>query len=54
MAATAAQAHPHMWIDAQAALVFDGQGRLEAVRERWKFDEMFVAHTTQGLADKKG
>ena len=54
IAMTPAQAHPHMWIDAQAALVFDSQGRLEAVRERWKFDEMFVAYTTQGLADRKG
>nr|WP_256977889.1 DUF1007 family protein [Bordetella genomosp. 10] len=54
LAAAPARAHPHMWIDGEAVLVFDGQGRLEAVRERWKFDEMFVAYTTQGLADEKG
>ncbi|MFC4276021.1 DUF1007 family protein [Achromobacter aloeverae] len=54
VAAAPAQAHPHMWIDGEAVLRFDGQGRLEALRERWQFDEMFVAYTTQGLADKKG
>ncbi|ALM87168.1 DUF1007 family protein [Bordetella sp. N] len=54
LVAAPASAHPHMWIDGQAQLVFDDQGRLAALRERWKFDEMFVAYTTQGLADKKG
>ncbi|OZI68207.1 hypothetical protein CAL27_01685 [Bordetella genomosp. 1] len=49
MAAAPAQAHPHMWIDAQATVVFDAQGRLAAVRETWLFDEMFGTYATQGL-----
>lgn len=50
-----AQAHPHMWIDAQATVQFDDQGRVSAIRHRWQFDEMFVAYTTQGLQrDGKG
>lgn len=48
-AAPAAQAHPHMWIDARAVLQFDAQGRVEAVRQEWLFDEMFGAYATQGL-----
>jgi len=48
-AAPAAQAHPHMWIDARAQVAFDSQGRIAAVRQDWQFDEMFGAYTTQGL-----
>ncbi|OZI33513.1 hypothetical protein CEK29_21960 [Bordetella genomosp. 5] len=49
MTAAPAQAHPHMWIDARATVVFDAQGRLAAVREHWQFDEMFGTYATQGL-----
>jgi len=51
LAATAppAAAHPHMWIDAEAELVFDAAGRLAAVRQTWRFDEMFSAYGLQGL-----
>lgn len=44
-----AQAHPHMWIDAQAEVIFDREGRLAAVRQHWLFDEMFGAYALQGL-----
>ncbi|AZW16558.1 DUF1007 family protein [Bordetella hinzii] len=42
-------AHPHMWIDAEAEVVFDAQGRVSALRQTWLFDEMFGAYATQGL-----
>ncbi len=48
-APAAAQAHPHMWIDAHAVLEVDGQRRVAAVRQEWLFDEMFGAYATQGL-----
>jgi len=48
-AASGVQAHPHMWIDARARIAFDGQGRMTAIEQDWKFDEMFGAYTTQGL-----
>lgn len=51
-AATAVQAHPHMWIDARARLAVDGQGQVTAIEQDWQFDEMFGAYTTQGL-DKR-
>jgi len=53
-ASPAAWAHPHMWIDARAALQFDAQGRLAAVRQEWLFDEMFGAYATQGLPRTQG
>lgn len=53
VAAPAALAHPHMWIDARATLVFDTQGRVAAVRQHWRFDEMFAAYAAQGLPTEK-
>lgn len=36
-----AAAHPHVFIDADAALVFGKSGRLEAVRVTWTYDEFY-------------
>lgn len=44
-----ALAHPHVWIDAEAVIVFDDLGRVVAVRHRWIFDEAFSAWSIQGL-----
>ncbi|WP_260986217.1 DUF1007 family protein [Bordetella genomosp. 13] len=38
-----------MWIDGRASVVFDAQGRMSAVRQQWRFDEMFAAYAAQGL-----
>lgn len=55
LAATAAQAHPHVWVTVKSELVFSADGTVEAVRHSWQFDEMFSAFATQGLdADKDG
>jgi ABC-type uncharacterized transport system substrate-binding protein len=43
-----AQAHPHVWIDATVAPIFDETGRLAAVREKWLLD---VAYTETVLPE---
>jgi ABC-type uncharacterized transport system substrate-binding protein len=45
-----AAAHPHVFIDARAELVFDATGNLAAIRHVWRFDEAFSAFATQGMA----
>lgn len=52
--AAGAGAHPHMWIDARAVVEFDAAGRIAAVRQVWRFDDMFGAYATQGLSSKPG
>lgn len=39
-AASSAGAHPHVWIDAKATLVFE-KGKITAIRMHWAFDPMF-------------
>lgn len=46
--ATPVEAHPHILVNAEAELRFDGQGRLAEVRNIWHFDPMFSAYATQG------
>jgi ABC-type uncharacterized transport system substrate-binding protein len=41
LAPTAAVAHPHVFIDAAIAVIFDDQGMVEAVRIDWTYDEFF-------------
>ncbi len=55
LAAGDAGAHPHMWIDARAAVEIDAGRRITALRQVWLFDEMFGAYATQGLKkDRNG
>jgi ABC-type uncharacterized transport system substrate-binding protein len=53
MFATAANAHPHVWVTLKSDLVFAPDGKITAVRHAWTFDEMFSVYATQGL-DKDG
>lgn len=46
---SAAGAHPHVWVTVKASLVYDGEGRVNAVRHAWDFDEAYSAFTVQGL-----
>ena len=46
--ATAALAHPHVWVTARAELLYEG-GRLRAVRHHWTFDEGYSAVSVEGL-----
>lgn len=48
-AATPVAAHPHVWVDARAELVFDGKGDITAVRNIWRFDDAYSAFASQGL-----
>lgn len=44
-----AGAHPHIFIDAKATIVFDDSGRVAGIRHAWTFDEAFSVWQTQGL-----
>ena len=44
-----AWAHPHIFIDAKAAIVFNDAGDVIAIRHQWTFDEAFSAWSIQGL-----
>jgi ABC-type uncharacterized transport system substrate-binding protein len=47
--AVAVAAHPHVWVDSRSDIIFDGSGKISAVRQAWTFDEMFSAFAIQGL-----
>lgn len=47
--ASAALAHPHVWVTAKAEIVFAADGRVTGVRHHWTFDEAYTAYVTQGL-----
>ncbi len=50
-----ATAHPHVFVDAQAEMRFDADGRVVEIHHAWKFDAAFSAYATQGLdADGDG
>jgi ABC-type nickel/cobalt efflux system permease component RcnA/ABC-type uncharacterized transport system substrate-binding protein len=55
LAPSIAEAHPHVWVDSAAEVVFDTKGRIAAIRHHWLFDEEFSAYALQGLdADRDG
>ena len=43
------QAHPHIFIDAKATIVFNDAGELTEIRNSWTFDEAFSVWQVQGL-----
>ncbi|WP_370676719.1 DUF1007 family protein [Pleomorphomonas sp. PLEO] len=47
--AAPAAAHPHVWVDAKAEVVFDGKGDITAIRNIWRFDDAYSAFASQGL-----
>jgi ABC-type uncharacterized transport system substrate-binding protein len=47
--AAPALSHPHVFIDAKADVVFDGAGKVTAIRNVWRFDDAYSAFATQGL-----
>jgi nickel/cobalt exporter len=47
--ATPALAHPHIFVDAKAVIVFDDAGAITEIRNSWTFDEAFSVWQTQGL-----
>lgn len=45
----AAFAHPHVWVEARAKVLFDKDGLITGIRNDWVFDEMYSAFAVQGL-----
>lgn len=52
-AAQPAQAHPHEWIDVRSTLIFDAQGQVTAIRERWLFDIYYTALSLPDFDENK-
>src|SRR6202035_2208097 len=50
--ASAAQAHPHVWITATSELIFAPDGSVTGVRHAWSFDDMFSTYALQGIETK--
>jgi ABC-type uncharacterized transport system substrate-binding protein len=48
-----ASAHPHVWINARAEVMFAPDSKVMGIRHQWTFDEAYTAYVTQGL-DKDG
>lgn len=46
---TPALAHPHIFVDAKATLIFDDSGAVTGIRHEWHFDEAFSAWSVEGL-----
>ncbi len=44
-----ALAHPHVFVDVNAELIFDETGKIKAVGNVWQFDDAFSAFATEGL-----
>jgi ABC-type uncharacterized transport system substrate-binding protein len=42
-------AHPHVWIDAVAEMLFDERQALTGLRVYWAFDELYSAYAVEGL-----
>jgi ABC-type uncharacterized transport system substrate-binding protein len=47
--ASPALAHPHVWVEAKAHVLFDKAGMVDGIRNDWVFDEMYSAFAVQGL-----
>jgi ABC-type uncharacterized transport system substrate-binding protein len=52
-AASAAQAHPHVWVTMQSEVLYAPDGTVTGVRHAWSFDDMFSAFATQGIETKQ-
>jgi ABC-type uncharacterized transport system substrate-binding protein len=48
-----AQAHPHVFVNAKAEIVYAPDGSVKALKHIWSFDEAYSAYMIQGL-DKNG
>jgi ABC-type uncharacterized transport system substrate-binding protein len=48
-----ARAHPHVWVAAQAHILYKPDGKISAIRHSWTFDAAYSAFSTQGLDTNK-
>jgi ABC-type uncharacterized transport system substrate-binding protein len=53
LAATAARAHPHVYVTMKSEVLYDAEGRMTGIRHHWTFDDMFSSYATQGLESKQ-
>jgi len=51
--ATAAQAHPHVWVAFKSEVVYAPDGSVTGIRHAWSFDDMFSTFATQGIESKE-
>src|SRR6185312_5238177 len=49
LVASPALAHPHIFIDARAAVTFNDAGEVVSIHNTWKFDAAYSAWSIQGL-----
>lgn len=55
LSAPPARAHPHAWIDLSTTVLFDGEGRVAALRVHWVFDEFYTLYAIEDFdADGDG
>ena len=47
--ATAASAHPHVWVKAASEILYAPDGTITGVRHAWTFDDMFSTYALQGI-----
>jgi ABC-type uncharacterized transport system substrate-binding protein len=53
VAASAATAHPHVWVTTKSELVYAPDGTVTGIRHAWTFDDLFSSYATQGIKQKK-
>jgi ABC-type uncharacterized transport system substrate-binding protein len=53
LAASAATAHPHVWVTMKSELVYAPDGTVTGIRHAWTFDDLFSSYATQGIKQKK-
>ncbi|PHY07749.1 MAG: hypothetical protein CK528_02210 [Alcaligenaceae bacterium] len=46
-------AHPHIWVDGHLTILFNNSGQVTAVRQTWRFDELFSSYSLQGIQREK-
>jgi ABC-type uncharacterized transport system substrate-binding protein len=49
----AADAHPHVMVEAATEVLFDAQGDVLGFRHHWLFDDLYSAYAAQGLPTEK-
>lgn len=53
-APTAALAHPHGWVDLSVEGIFDDQGNLTALRQRWRMDPFYSQVVMEDMSRVEG
>jgi ABC-type uncharacterized transport system substrate-binding protein len=52
LTASAAKAHPHVWVTMMTELLYAPDGSATGVRQAWTFDDMYSAFATTGIQAK--